>query len=85
MNIEERRYSVEWVAPVYVRIGYGASESVKGPDEAFHYLMQRWPIDRGTKYDMACIVVANAVEKRASAEEAREAFIAAAIEARVLA
>lgn len=85
MDIEERRYGTEWVAPIYVRIGYGSSEAVRGPDEALHYLMQRWPIDRGNKYNMACIVVSNAVEKRASAEAAREAFIAAAIEAHILA
>lgn len=85
MDVEERHYGVEWVAPIYVRIGYGSSEAVRGPAEAFHYLVQRWPIDRGPKYDMACIVVSNAVERRASAEAAREAFIAAAIEAHVLA
>lgn len=47
--------------------------------------MQRWPIDRGTKYDLAGIAVSNAVERRASAEAAKEAVIAAAIEAQVLA
>ncbi|MGI2031110.1 DUF982 domain-containing protein [Rhizobium panacihumi] len=85
MDKEERRYRAESVAPIYVRIGYGSSETVKGPDEALHYLMQRWPLDRGTKYDLAGIAVSNAVERRASAEAAKEAFIAAAIEAQVLA
>jgi hypothetical protein len=47
--------------------------------------MLRWPTERGEKYHAACIACANAVERRGSAEKAREAFVAAAIEALVLA
>lgn len=74
-----------WSVPVYVRIGYGASESINDTSQALHYLMLRWPTERGEKYHAACIACANAVERRGSAEKAREAFVAAAIEALVLA
>lgn len=76
---------VQWRIPVYVRIGHGASESINGADEALHYLNVRWPTERGKKYTLACVACANAVERRESPEVAREAFIAAAIEALVLA
>lgn len=74
-----------WRTPVYVRIGFGSAEKIEGPNKALHYLMLRWPTERGLKYDQACMACANAVERTSSAEEAREAFIAGAIEASVLA
>ncbi|CUX66780.1 conserved hypothetical protein [Agrobacterium tumefaciens str. Kerr 14] len=77
--------SVPWRTPVYVRIGHGASEAINDAHEALHYLNVRWPTERGKKYTLACVTCANAVERRESAEVAREAFIAAAIEALILA
>lgn len=73
-----------WVTPLYIRIGYGSSEKVEGPADALHYLAVRWPAERGKRYNLARVICADAVERRASVEEAREAFIAAAIEAHVL-
>ena len=74
-----------WHAPVEVRLSRDLSEKVEGASQALHYLMIRWPTDRGRHYEAACMISANAVQGKGSVEFAREAFIAAAIEARVLA
>jgi hypothetical protein len=80
----ERPITPGWVTPLYIRIGYGSSEKVEGPADALHYLTVRWPAERGERYNLARAMCADALERRASIEEAREAFIAAAIEAHVL-
>lgn len=74
-----------WVAPLYVRIGYGSSETVDGPADALRYLSTRWPAERGRKYEAARALCIGAVERKGSKEDAREAFIAAALEAHILA
>jgi hypothetical protein len=74
-----------WSIPVYVRIGHGAPETISDASQALHYLMLRWPTERGEKYQGACIACANSAEFLGSAEDAREAFISAATKAHVLA
>ena len=74
-----------WANPVGIRIGYGSSELVRGPEQALEYLTRRWPVTEGPYYDLAKLKCAAAAERRASAEEAREIFISAAIEAYVFA
>ncbi|MND71487.1 hypothetical protein D3C80_630130 [compost metagenome] len=85
--MHDRRSStdIQWESPVYVRIGHGASDAIRSADDALHYLNLRWPTERGTKYTLASVACANAVEGRDSPENAREAFVAAAIEALILA
>jgi hypothetical protein len=74
-----------WANPVGVRIGYGSSELIRGPDQALDYLTHRWPVREGRYYELAKLRCAAAAERRGSAEEAREVFISAAIEAYVFA
>jgi Protein of unknown function (DUF982) len=74
-----------WDVPVHVRIGSGMTETIDGPEEALNYLMTRWPAERGPHYERANVSCDAAVHRYGSLGEAREAFIAAAIEARVLA
>lgn len=74
-----------WMRPVGVRIGYGSSELVCGPEQALDYLTRRWPVAEGAYYELARLKCAAAAERHASAEEAREVFISAAIEAYVFA
>jgi hypothetical protein len=76
---------IEWKTPVYVRIGHGASETINGPQQALNYLSMRWPAERGSRYSQAKAVCAGAVDRTVYSEVAREAFIAAAIEAYILA
>lgn len=74
-----------WTNPVGVRIGYGSSELIRGPDQALDYLTHRWPVREGRYYELAMLRCAAAAERRGSAEEACEAFISAATEAYVIA
>ncbi len=70
-----------WEIPVYVRIGHGLSETIDRPDEALKYLLTRWPAERGPAYVDAKEACENAIDAHGSLELAREAFIAAALEA----
>ena len=88
--IRERRMqspadAITWSVPVAVRIGSAPSEFVHGPLEAIRYLEGRWPAVSGPCLDVArrrCVEAMNQLEH---AEAARDAFIAAASEADVLA
>jgi hypothetical protein len=75
----------EWQVPVMIRIGYGASEIIRGPSDAFDYLTHRWPIERGSHFENAKGKCKAALNWQISSEMAREEFIAAAIESYVLA
>jgi hypothetical protein len=72
-----------WIAPVVVEMVAGHAETVHGPEQALHYLLVRWPLQRGTRYEQACVVTAMCVEGLGGLEQSRETFIAAAIEAGV--
>ena len=74
-----------WDVPVYVRIGRGLTETVDGPHEALAYLSNRWPAERGDHYERAKVACTDVLERYGSLAEAREAFIAAAIEVHILA
>ncbi|WP_409527848.1 DUF982 domain-containing protein [Rhizobium sp.] len=77
--------SAPFRAPVLVRIGHGSSEPVESASDAIHYLQNRWPHERGHHYQRAMLLCKHAAEGLVATEVAREAFIAAAIEAYVLA
>lgn len=77
--------SVQWRVPVAIRIGYGPSEFVRGPAQACEYLAHRWPFVDGIYHDLAERRCKAAMLSKANAEEARNLFISAAAEARVLA
>jgi hypothetical protein len=77
--------TVVWQAPVRVRVGNGLAETVRGPEEALHYLSYRWPRAEGAGYDTARLTCLRALQKRVECAKAREAFIVAAKEARMLA
>lgn len=77
--------SAPWRAPVLVRIGHGSSEPVESASDAVHYLQYRWPHERGKHYTRAIDDCTRAAKGLVPAEVAKEAFIAAAIEAYVLA
>ncbi len=70
-----------WTVPVVVAFEPGRGETVHGPEQALHYLLIRWPVQRGRRYEQACAVTAMCVEGHGGLSQAREAFIAAAVEA----
>jgi hypothetical protein len=76
---------VLWQKPVQVRIGRGPSETINGPNEALTFLLNRWPKERGQMVENAKYACTMAVERHGSSEIARDAFVAAAIDAYILA
>jgi hypothetical protein len=76
---------MEWSKPVYVRIGYGSSEPISGPSQALYYLEQRWPSDEGPYHSLVVTKCTACLHRHVPAEEVRDLFISAAIEAYVLA
>lgn len=76
--------SIEWKKLVYIRIGRGQPDIVTGPGDAFAALNNRWPAEHGPHYQDAKRICSMAAAGDLPAEEAREAFIAAALEASVL-
>lgn len=87
MQLKEEHFQAlsMWDVPVHVRIGRGFKETIDGPDDALFYLSNRWPAERGAQYERAKAACTEALERCGSLTEAREAFIAAAIEVRILA
>lgn len=80
-EIIQAPFWVRWQVPVSVRTAGGAEEEVLGPEDALNCLTYRWPSDAGQHFDAArgkCLAV---LRKRARCEEAREAFVSAALEA----
>lgn len=80
----EFAYNFAWSDPVYIRIGYGASELVQSPSVAMDYLQHRWPIERGEAYRKALQSCELATRDLLDIETARMDFIAAAKEAFLL-
>jgi hypothetical protein len=77
--------NVLWRAPVLLRRGHGSSERIEGPSVALHYLNHRWPHERGPFYMTALDCCEAALRGIISDEVAKETFILAAIESRLLA
>jgi len=75
----------KWGATVYLRIGQGMREPVDGPHQALMYLLNRWPAERGRFHAHAKLACLDALERSGSPELAREAFVYAAMEARLIA
>jgi hypothetical protein len=61
------------------------AEAIRGPEEAWSYLLNRWPSERGKHYGLAKLACAGAIVNLGSVETAREAFRVAAIEVNILA
>ena len=74
-----------WGVPVYVRIGSGMTETIRGPEEGLGYLLNRWPAEHGKHYGLAKLACVGALVNLGSVKIAREAFKAAAIEVNLLA
>lgn len=84
-EIIETTFDVRWHEPVWVKVGYGIPDPVRGPGQALTYLDARWPAEKGSGFADARTRCVEALKKRASCEAARSAFIRAAREARMLA
>ena len=84
MNMIIRSSEARWASPVRVRIGYGFPETIRGPREALSYLDFRWPAVDGGHCCTAKALCAGAMDGHVSLDAAREAFLLACIEAKML-
>ncbi|WP_158498666.1 DUF982 domain-containing protein [Martelella endophytica] len=71
----------QWIAPVYLRFGDGHPLAVTGPAEARSLLSGHWPWRAGPHYATAVTYCDLALAGPGWLALAREAFIAAALEA----
>ena len=72
-----------WSAPVRLNFGTRGNRSVMNVFEALICLDEMWPNRSGPQYIRAKVACKAALEGRLTAEEAREEFVAAAVEAKV--
>ncbi|MBB3316870.1 MULTISPECIES: DUF982 domain-containing protein [unclassified Rhizobium] len=85
MNTISHATEPRWAAPVAIRIGARPSEHIHGPAEAVDYLEHRWPIENSMHLEAAKRRCVEAMNYLAHLEASRDAFVAAAVEAKVLA
>lgn len=76
--------SVRWFAPVMVSFLPGAERQFDCVHDALDYLEHEWPISGGRHREHAKRALRAALARQLSAEEAREAFVAACVEAGIL-
>jgi hypothetical protein len=84
-KLERRRCVVPWQKPVRVRVGDGIPDIIPDAQAALEALSYRWPVRDGAHYLEARKSCAAVLEGTQAAEDAREVFIAASIEANMLA
>jgi len=77
-------FRVTWEPPVFVRIG-GFRERIDGPDVALSELLHRWPSNGQPEYALAKRRCVDAIVRHGSPALARNAFVDAAVVAKVLA
>ncbi|MBW6425383.1 DUF982 domain-containing protein [Rhizobium sp. XQZ8] len=78
-------FHVTWQSPVFIRIGNGMRERIDGPDAAVAALLHRWPSSHQSEQAVAKRRCVDAVANHGSPKLAREAFVEAAVAAKVLA
>jgi hypothetical protein len=78
-------FRVTWQSPVFVRMGNGMRERIDTPDAALAALLHRWPTRSQSEYTTAKRRCVNAIANHGSREIARNAFVEAAVAAKVLA
>jgi Protein of unknown function (DUF982) len=74
-----------WGPPVEVNLGRRQTEILAGPADALSFMVNRWPSEKGDSYLAARHLCSAFLRRKASGEEVRSAFVAAATEAGLLA
>ncbi|SFB50957.1 Protein of unknown function [Rhizobium sp. NFR07] len=74
-----------WQRPVHIQIRHGWPQRIDGPTRALLFMETEWPGPRGYHYHTARAACIGVTEQRCDSEVARDAFIAAAMEARLIA
>jgi hypothetical protein len=72
---------VPWNHPLKVTLRSGLERTFSSVYEALDFLENEWPLKRGARYDCAVSSCKRALNRMTPAAVAREAFIAACLEA----
>ena len=78
-------FMLRWAMPVHVRIINGCRVQIDGPEAALMAMRYRWPLGESPKLRLARDRCIKALSQNGSAALARESFIDAAVDAKVLA
>lgn len=84
-DVIKLNFRINWAVPVYVRIGHGLRERVGSAEAALDYLNHRWPERQSPEYRAAKRTCLMALSNQASEQAARQAFVEAAAQAKMLA
>jgi hypothetical protein len=76
--------AMNWKNSVSIRIGNGHTDIIRGPVDAIEALNNRWPAEHGPRYRQAKRLCGDAVACGSSDDIVRDAFIGAALEAKLL-
>ncbi|OHV78472.1 DUF982 domain-containing protein [Ensifer sp. LCM 4579] len=72
---------IPWTIPLTVRLSNGLTRTFGSVYEALDFLENEWPLRRGERYERAVRTCRRALNRMTPAAVAREAFIAACLEA----
>lgn len=84
LKLAELAQAVEWTHPVSVTLEPNHEKYVRSATEAMSALSAAWPVQNGAHQIKAMRLCMLALQRQASQEVAREAFISAALEAGIL-
>jgi len=74
-----------WHQQVLIKWESGNIERISGPKAALRVLENKWPASRGVHYQTAKAACRGVIDRKCSAELARETFVEAATKAGLLA
>lgn len=77
------RVSITWPQALQVRLQNGLERRFDNPLDAADFLQHEWPVKQGEKYELALRTCYHAAQKEAPLVVAREAFLAACLEAKL--
>ncbi|WEX75516.1 DUF982 domain-containing protein [Sinorhizobium numidicum] len=72
---------VPWTIPLIVRLSNGLTRTFSSVYEALDFLENEWPLRKGERYERAVRTCRRALNRMTPAAVAREAFVAACLEA----
>jgi hypothetical protein len=78
------KFDISWIAPIHVGVLEDDVTVVEGPVQALEMLLDDWPSPGAKHHQSAIHECRLACQELGRAEKAREAFMAAALEAGIL-
>ncbi len=78
------KFDIKWIAPIRVGVFDNEATVVEGPMQALALLHEDWPAPGGKHHQLAMQECKLACHELGRSEKAREAFMAAALEAGIL-